>query len=69
MLLLVVVIEAIRKKRRPQISLRLLLVTVAPGGCVLCGIGGNRRWGRDRAKVEYAATRYWFACAQPRLIR
>ena len=34
-----VVIRAVRKKRRPQLSLgRLVLVTVAAGGCVLSGL-------------------------------
>jgi formylglycine-generating enzyme required for sulfatase activity len=56
-LLGVVVIRAIRRKRRPQLSLGLLLlVTVAAGGAVLSGVHWRQSaWGLGQAKVEYQA--------------
>ena len=50
-----VVIRAVRKKRRPQLSLgRLLLVTVAAGGCVLSGM----HWHHSVQMLEKANTEY-----------
>ena len=50
-----VVIRAVRKKQRPQLSLgRLLLVTVAAGGCVLSGM----HWHHSVQMLEKANTEY-----------
>ena len=58
-MLIVVVIRAVRQKRRPQLSLgRLLLVTVAAGGCVLSGLHW-RYSGQtlEKANAEYAGAK------------
>ena len=58
-MLTVVVVRAVRNKRRPQLSLgRLLLVTVAAGGCVLSGL----HWWHsvqilEKANAEYAGAK------------
>jgi formylglycine-generating enzyme required for sulfatase activity len=58
-----VVIRAIRKRRRPQLSLGLLLlVTVAAGGCVLSGL----HWRQSVRALEAARTE--FAAAQARYV-
>ena len=64
-ILSVVIIRAIRNKRRPQLSLgRLLLITVATGGCVLSGL----HWRHSAqtlaaASAEYAAASLRFNSA------
>ena len=58
-MLTVVVVRAVRNKRRPQLSLgRLLLVTVAAGGCVLSGLHW-RYSGQtlEKANAEYAGAK------------
>jgi formylglycine-generating enzyme required for sulfatase activity len=56
-MLTVVLIRAIRQKRRPQLSLGLLLmVTVAAGGCVLSGMHWRHSvQSLTKAKTEYEA--------------
>ena len=55
-MLTVVVIRAVRNRRRPQLSLgRLLLITVAAGGCVLSGLHWRHSVQTlERANAEYA---------------
>ena len=54
-MLTVVAIRAVRNKRRPQLSLgRLLLVTVAAGGCVLSGL----HWRHSVQTLEKAHAEY-----------
>ena len=64
-MLLFVVIRAVRKKRRPQLSLGLLLlVTIAAGGCVLSGVHWRQSVrALEQAKVEYAASRARYTVA------
>jgi len=56
-MLAVVVVRAIRQKRRPQLSLGLLLlVTVAAGGCVLSGLHWRHSVQMfEMARAEFAA--------------
>ncbi len=58
-MLSVVAIRAVRKKRWPQVSLgRLLLVTVAAGGCVLSGLHWRHSvQSLEKANAEYAAAK------------
>ena len=66
-MLTVVIIRAIRQKLRPQVSLgRLLLVTVAAGGCLLSGL----HWRHSvqtlaTANAEYAAAQVRYNSANP----
>jgi len=64
-MLTVVVIRAVRKRRRPQLSLgRLMLVTVAAGGCVLSGLHWRHSARElDAARLEYAAAQARYAVA------
>ena len=64
-MLAVVILRAIRKKRRPQLSLgTLLAVTVATGGCVLSGLHWRQSvQGLEQAKIEYAAAQARFQSA------
>ena len=61
-----VLVQAIRKRRRPQLSLGLLLlVTVATGGCVLSGF----HWltaakELQSAQLKYAAENAWYTNAK-----
>ena len=60
-MLTVVVVRAVRKKRRPQLSLGLLLlVTVAAGGCVLSGL----HWRHSVHALETANAEYTWAKAR-----
>ncbi len=61
----VVLVQAIRKRRRPQVSLGLLLlVTVATGGCVLSGLHWRQSAnGLQAARLEYAAAESRFKSA------
>lgn len=63
----VVIIRAFRQKRRPQLSLgRLLLVTVATGGCLLSGLHWRHSLQALRsANVEYAAAHARYNSATP----
>jgi formylglycine-generating enzyme required for sulfatase activity len=62
-MLTVVLIRAIRQKRRPQVSLgRLLLMTIAASGCVLSGLHWKHSiLALEKAKFEYdaAQSRYF----------
>ena len=66
-MLTVVIIRAVRNKRRPQLSLGLLLlVTVAAGGCVLSGL----HWWHsvqtlEKANAEYAVAQARYNAASP----
>lgn len=64
-MLAVVIIRAIRQKRRPQVSLgRLLLVTVVAGGCVLSGLHWRQSVQRLKiAKSEFQTARMRFHSA------
>lgn len=64
-MLVVVVIRAIRKRCRPQLSLRLLLLTtVAAGGCVLSGLHWQHSARRlEKAKADYEAAIWRFQSA------
>ena len=55
-MLTVVAVRGVRNKRRPQLSLgRLLLVTVAAGGCVLSGLHWRHSvQSLEKANAEYA---------------
>jgi len=63
----IIVVRAVRKRSRPQLSLALLLMaTVAAGGCVLSGLhwrGSLRRL--EDARLEFAAAKARFDPAQP----
>ena len=65
-MLTVVLIRAIRKKQRPQLSLgRLMLVTAAAGGCVLSGLHWRQSaQGLEQAKTEYEAALGRFRSAE-----
>ena len=65
-LLGVVVIRAIRKKRRPQLSLGLLLlVTVAAGGAVLSGVHWRQSArGLEQARVDFIAAKARYNAAE-----
>ena len=66
-LLGVVVIRAIRKKRRPQLSLGLLLiVTVAAGGAVLSGVHWRQSaCGLEQARLDFIAAKARYDTAYP----
>ena len=61
-----VLVQTIRKSRRPQLSLgQLLLVTVATGGCVLSGLHWRQSAdGLKTARLEYAAAEVQFKSAE-----
>ncbi len=63
-----VLVQAIRKRRRPQVSLGLLLlVTVATGGCVLSGLHWRQSAnGLQAARLEYTAAEARFKSADER---
>ena len=60
-----VLLQALRKRRRPQLSLGLLLlVTVASGGCVLSGLHWRQSVNRlQAARLEYNAAEARFKSA------
>jgi formylglycine-generating enzyme required for sulfatase activity len=66
-ILIVIAVRAIRKKRRPQLSLGLLLlVTVAAGGCVLSGLHWRQSTrGLQAARMAFAATKARYDDAVP----
>ena len=61
-----VLVQAIRKRRRPQLSLgRLLLVTVATGGCVLSGLHWRQSAdGLQKSRLKYAFAELRFRSAE-----
>ena len=65
-MLAVVIARAVRKKRRPQLSLGLLLLmTVAAGGCVLSGLHWHRSVRKlEEARIEYQAAKARFDSAE-----
>jgi len=66
-MLAVVIVRAIRRKRRPQLSLGLLvLVTVTAGGCVLSGLHWRHSvQALETAKAEYELAKARYARAEP----
>ena len=66
-MLMVVAVRAVRNKRRPQLSLgRLLLVTVAAGGCVLSGLHWQHSVQTlENAKAEYPGAEARYKAAKP----
>jgi formylglycine-generating enzyme required for sulfatase activity len=67
LMITVILTEAVRQKRRPQVSLKLLLLmTVAAGGCVSSGLHWQRSVHALRiAKLEYAAAVMLYDDAAP----
>ena len=61
-MLVVVIVQAIGEKRRPQLSLKfLLLVTVTAGGCVLSGLHWQQSSkGLEQAQVEFQVSKSRF---------